>query len=78
MTKIERHVGVTIINSIQFLTIHELLEIVLDDWSLMDGSCLGSCNVSSNTITESENIIESLVLKSVWVNVDNSFIIGYS
>jgi hypothetical protein len=62
MSKPEGHESVTIIDGIEFFTLKELLDIVLNDWSLMDGSCLCSGCVDTNAITKSEDVLESLVL----------------
>lgn len=72
MAKIEWHVCVAVIDSIQFLAFHELLDVVLDDWALVDGSSLSSGGVYSNAISEGEDVLESLVLESVWVNINDS------
>lgn len=69
----ERHESVSIINSIQVLTLHELLNVVLDDWNLMDDGSLGSGGVNADAITKSKNVLESLVLESIWVNINNTF-----
>ena len=72
VTKIERHEGVTIINSIKLAAFHELLNIVLNNWSLVNGCSLGSGGVNANAVTESKDVLETLVLKSIWVNVNNT------
>lgn len=62
MTKEEWHESVTIIDSIQLFTFQELLKIVLNDWSLMNSSSLSSSGVDTNAISESKNVIKSLML----------------
>lgn len=76
--KDEWHEGVTIIDSIQLFTFHELLNVVLNDWGLMDNSSLCSSCVNTDAITKSKDVLESLVLKSVWVYIDNSFFVSNS
>lgn len=73
MTKDEGHEGVSVVDSIQFLTFHELLNVLFHNWDLSSNSGLGSGSVNTDAITESKNVFESLVLESVWVNIDNTF-----
>jgi hypothetical protein len=49
---------------------------MLDNWALMCGSSLCSSGVYSNTISKSEDVLELLVLESVWVYIYDSFFIG--
>jgi len=70
--KIEWHVRVTIIDTVKLLTSQEVLNVVLDDWALSTGSGLSPGSISSNCITESEDIIESLVLESIRVHVNET------
>jgi hypothetical protein len=62
--EVEWPVSVTIIDSIQFLTFH--------DWALSVSGMLGSSGFSSNSITKSEDVLESRVLESVWVDIDKT------
>lgn len=70
--KVEWHVGVTIIDTIELLTVQEVFEVVLDDWALSLSSVLGSGSLSLNAITEGENVLISFVLKSVSVNINHA------
>ena len=76
VTKIEWHIGVTIIDSIQVTALHELLNIVLDDRGLVDSSSLGSSSIDSDAITESKDVLEALVLKSVGVNINDTLTVS--
>ncbi len=76
VTKIEWHIGVTIIDSIEVTALHELLNIVLDDGGLVDSSSLGSSSVDTDAITESEDVLEALVLKSVGVNINDTLAVS--
>lgn len=76
MTKIEWHVCVSIIDSVEFFAFHELLKVVLDNGALMDGSSLSSGGIYSDAISESKDVLESLVLESVRVHVNNALAIG--
>lgn len=76
MAKVEGHEGVTIINTIEFAAFHELLNIVLHNWCLVDGSSLGSCGVNTNAISESKNVLEAFVLEGVWVDINDTFTVG--
>ena len=76
VTKIEWHIGVTIIDSVKVTALHELLNIMLDDGGLMDSSSLGSSSVDTDAITESEDVLEALVLKSVGVHINDTLAVS--
>jgi hypothetical protein len=76
MTEDEWHEGISIIDSIELLAFKELSQIVLKDGSLAGSSGLGSGSVNTDAITESENVLESLVLESVWVHINNTLTVG--
>ena len=67
---------VTIINSIANLAIKELVEVVFNHWALGDGGVLGSSCLSLDSISPSENVLESFVLKSVGVDIDHTSVVG--
>ena len=58
----EWHEGVSIINGIEFTAFHELFQVVLNYWALMNCGSLGPCCVHTNAVTECEYVIESFVL----------------
>ena len=62
-------VRVSIIDSIRILSVHESENVVFDDWGLGHGGSTRSSDVSSNGISESKDVFESLVLKSIWVAI---------
>lgn len=62
VAKVEWHVGVTIINSVQVSAFQELLDVVFNDWGLIDGSSLSTGDFTSDTISESEDVLKTLVL----------------
>jgi len=68
--EIEWHVSVSIINGIALLSFQKLFHVMFHDWALSMGSILGSSGFSLDAISESEDVFESGVLKSVWVNID--------
>ena len=70
MREIEWHVSVSIINGIALLSFQELFHVMFHDWALSMGGILGSSRFSLDAISESEDVFESGVLKSVWVNID--------
>ena len=72
----EWHEGIAIINSIKVTAFHELLNIVLHNRGLVDSCSLSSSSVDANTISESENVLEALVLKSVRINIYNTLAVG--
>jgi len=76
VTEVEWHVRITIIDTVQFFTIHELLNVVLDDGVLGMSSMLGSSGVSLNAVTEGKDILESSVLEGIWVDIDEASVVG--
>lgn len=70
--QVERHVGVAVINSIQFLAVHELEQVVLHNWNLSVHSMLSSRRLSLDAVTESEDVVKARVLQSVWVHVNHA------
>jgi hypothetical protein len=76
VAEIEGKERVSIIYAVQFLAIHELLNILLDNRSLVDSSCLGSGGIDTNAITKGEDVLITLVLKSIWVDIYDTFLIG--
>lgn len=71
-------VGVTIIDAIEFLSCHELQDVVLDNWVLSSSSNVGSCNVTSDCITPGKDVLVSFVLKSVLVDINETIRISNS
>lgn len=71
-SKNERHKCVSIIDCIKLFSFHVACEIVLHNWILHCCSSLCSCCVDTNAITKGKNVREFLVLKCVWVNINNS------
>ena len=65
-------VRVSIIDSIRILSVHESENVVFDDWALGHGGSTRSSDVSSNGITEGKDVFESIVLKGVWVDIDQT------
>jgi hypothetical protein len=63
---------IAVINSVKLFAFQELLQVMLNNWCLMDGSGLCPGSVDTNAITESEDVLEALVLKSVGVHVNYS------
>lgn len=76
VTEVEWHVRITIIDTVQFFTIHELLNVVLDDGVLGMSSMLGSSGISLNAVTEGKDILESSVLEGIWVDIDEASVVG--
>ena len=75
MTKVEGHEGVAIIKSVELTAFHELLNVVLDDGGLVDGSGLSSGGVHASAVSESEDVFEALVLESVGVDIDDALLV---
>jgi hypothetical protein len=72
VTEEEWHEGVSVIDTIEFLALHELLEVVLHNRALMNSSTLCSGGVDTDAVTESEHVLEALVLESIRVHIDNA------
>jgi len=68
----EWEVRVSIIDSIRILSVHESENVVFDDWALGHSGSARSSDVSSNSITKSEDVFESLVLEGIWVDIDQT------
>jgi hypothetical protein len=76
VAQVEWHECVSVIDGIQFLSFHELLQVVLDNWALVDSCSLGSSGVNTDAISKGKDVFESLVLESVRVDINNSFTVG--
>lgn len=72
VAEIEWQVSISIIDSAELFTLKVRSKIVLNNRSLMLGSDLGPGSLTVNAVTEGENVIVSLVLESVWANIDHS------
>ena len=76
--EVEWHISESIIDGIALLTLEELLQVVLDNWALSVGSMLSSSDFSLDAVTEGKDVLESGMLKSVWVHVNKSGVISDS
>lgn len=76
MSQKEWQEGISVIDSIQFFANHEVGQIMLNDWTLCNSSSLSSSSVDSNAISESKDVLESLVLKSIRIDVNNSLMVS--
>jgi hypothetical protein len=65
---------ISVINSVKLFAFKELLQVMLNNWCLMDCSGLCPGSVDTNAITESEDVLEALVLESVGVHVNDSLV----
>ena len=62
MSEEEWHEGVAIIDCIELLTLEILLHVVFNDGGLMNSGSLSPCGVNADAISESKDVLESLVL----------------
>lgn len=76
--EVEWHISESIIDGIALLTLEELLQVVLDNWALSVGGMLSSSDLSLDAVTEGKDVLESGMLKSVWVHVNKSGMISDS
>jgi len=75
LTQDQRHEGVSVVDSVSVLAFHVLENVVLNNGVLGHSSILSRGSTSSGAVTESEDILESFVLKSVLVNINETLII---
>ena len=76
MSKQEWHICVPIIDTIEFFSFEEVLQVMFYDWALSNCCGLSSGRVNSNTITECKDILVSLVLEGVRVDINETFSIS--
>ena len=74
VTNQEWHVGVTVVYCTELSSIEVCLQVVLHDWSLNVSSVLGTGGLTIDAISECEDVIESLVLQSVWADIDHTIL----
>lgn len=72
MSQEQWHEGISIIDSIKLFAFHELLQVVLDNGFLSNSCALSSSGLSSNAISEGKDVLKSLVLQGVWVNINKA------
>lgn len=75
LTQDQRHEGVSVVDGVGVLTIHKLKKVVLDNRVLGHSGILGRGSTSGSAVTEGEDVLESLVLKSVLVNINKTLIV---
>jgi hypothetical protein len=76
VSEIEWHKRVTIVNCIALLAVQVLQNVVLNNWVLVDCCNVGSGKVfSSNAVSEGEDVLVLLVLKSVLVNINEALMV---
>jgi hypothetical protein len=75
---VEGEVWESIIYSVQLLPFKEVLQIVLHYWVLSMGCVLSPGCVSTNTVSECEDIFELVVLQSVWIHIHQSTLVSKS
>ena len=70
----EWHVGVTVVYCTELSSVEVCLQVVLHDWSLYVSSVLGTGGLTIDAISECEDVIESLVLESVWAHINHTIL----
>lgn len=68
----EWQLGVAVVDAVNFLSVQELEQVVLNNWVLTHGTDLGSRGLSSNAVTEGEDVLEARVLEGVLVDVNHA------
>jgi hypothetical protein len=74
--KVEGPVRVSIVDAVQFSSLHELDDIVLDDWALSVGSMHSSGGLSLNSVSKSKDVFESGMLQGVGVDINQTSVVG--
>jgi hypothetical protein len=74
----EWEIRISIIDSVDFLSIHESKNVVFNYWALSHGGSHRSSDVSSDSISKSKNVFESFVLEGVWVDINQTISISNS
>lgn len=72
VTQVVRHVLVTIVDGVAVLSIKETENVLLNDRVLLDSASVCATGLSANAITESEDILITVVLESVAVNINHT------
>ena len=76
--KDKRHIGISIINTVQLFSTQILFHVMLNNWALVKSSMLSSSGIDIGAISESKDILKSLVLKSVSVHIYKAIAVGKS
>jgi hypothetical protein len=76
VTQKEWHKSISIINTINFLSLKEFKDIILNNWILCHCCRVCTCCFKTNCITKSKNVVIFFVLKCVFVNIDSTLSIG--
>lgn len=76
MTKIEWHPCVSIIDSIELFALQIVYYVMFNNGILVLSCYLSSCSLDVDTVAESENVFESLVLQGVLIHVDETSFVG--
>ena len=74
--EVERHVRVSVVDAVQLLALHEVEHVVLDNWALSVGGVHGSGRLTLDGISEGEDVLESGVLESIGVYIDEAAVVG--
>jgi hypothetical protein len=72
----EGHESVAVVNSVDLLTLEELEHVVLHDGVLGSSGTLSTGGLETDGITEGEDVVVGVVLKSVLVDVDETFAVS--
>lgn len=75
-TKIGRHVLVSIIDSVAFLTLEVLKNVMLYDGVLMDGASVGTGGLAGDAVTNGEDVLKTVMLEGVAVNIDHALVVA--
>ena len=78
VTEKEGHESGAIIDSVAVFSLKVVEHVVFDNWALVHGTFLGTGGFEANSVTKSKDIFVLLVLKSVFVNINETCCVGKS
>ena len=78
VTEKEGHESGAIIDSVAVFSLKVVEHIVFDNWALVHGTFLGAGGFEANSVTKGKDIFVLLVLKSVFVDINETCCVGKS
>lgn len=75
ITEEERLVRVAVVHTVEVFTLQETDQVVLNNRVLSDSSVVGAGGFEADSVTEREDILELVVLESVFVDVHHAVLV---
>lgn len=76
VAKKEWHESISVVDSVNFLTLQEAKNVVLNDWVLCHGGWVSSGCIEANCITKSKDVVVGLVLQCVLVHINTTWLVS--